>query len=83
MPGQDLVAPGNDGVDDVMELGELTGGVEVGEPIESFERAVTVIGEVETVQFLECVSPGLEPWVGGEELVETGPVGVVEAVAAA
>ena len=35
------------------------------------------------MQFLECVPPGLEPWVGGEELVETGPVGVVEAVGTA
>ena len=39
-PGQDLVAPGDDGVDDVMELAELAGGVEVGEPVERFEGGV-------------------------------------------
>ena len=43
MPGQDLVAPGNDGVDDVMELTELAGDVGVGEPVKRFERAIVVI----------------------------------------
>ncbi len=52
VPGEDLVAPGNDGVDDVMELWELAGDVEVGEPVERFERSVVVIGEVEAVEFL-------------------------------
>ena len=33
MPGQDSVSPGNDGVDDFAELGELPGGVEVSEAV--------------------------------------------------
>ena len=68
MPGQDLVAPGNDGVDDVMELGELAGDVEVGEPVKRFECAVTVIGLVEAVEFLEGVPAGSQPGVGGRGL---------------
>ena len=57
-----------------MEFWEFAGDVEVGEPVERFERAVTVIGQVETVQFLECLPTGPEPRVGGEELIETGLV---------
>ena len=56
MPGQDLVAPGNDGVDYVVELAKLAGGVEVGEPVESFEGAIVVVGLVEAVEFLEGIS---------------------------
>ena len=52
MPGQDLVVPGNDGVDDVMELTEFAGDVEVGEPVKRFERAIVVVCLVEAVQFL-------------------------------
>ena len=73
----------NDGVDDVVELGELAGDVEVGEPVERFEGAITVVGEVEAVEFLEGLPACLEPWVGGEELVEAGLVVIFEGVAAA
>ena len=83
MPGQDLVAPGDDGVDDVMELTELTSGVKVGEPVESFEGAIVVVGEVETVELLEGISAGSQPWVGGEELGEAGLVVFVEVLCSA
>ena len=63
----------DDGVDDVMELGELAGDVEVGEPVESFEGAIVVVGEVEAVEFLEGFPAGSQPWVGGEELGRGGP----------
>ena len=74
MPVEDFVAPGDDGVDDVVELGELAGGVEVGEPVECFECAVTVIGLVEAVEFLECVPSGSQSWVGTRifEVCDTG-----------
>ena len=48
--GEDFVAPGNDGVDDVVELAKFAGGVEVSEPVESFEGAIVVVGLVETVE---------------------------------
>ena len=83
MPGQDLVAPGNDGVDDVMELAKFAGGVEVGEPVESFEGAIVVVGLVEAVEFLEGFPAGSQPWVGGEELGEAGLVVFVEVVGSA
>ncbi len=50
--GQDLVGAGDDGVDDVVELGQLSGFVEVAEPPERFEGAVAVVCEVEAVEFL-------------------------------
>ena len=83
MPGQDLVAPGNDGVDDVMELWELAGDVEVGEPVKRFECAVTVVGLVEAVEFLEGFPSGSQPRVGVEELIEAGLVVFVEVVGSA
>ncbi len=82
VPVEDLVAPGDDGVDDVVKLDELAGGVEVGEPIERLEGAVAVIGEVEAVQILQGPPGHVESRVFGEEFVEAGPVGVVEVIAA-
>ena len=70
----------DDGVDDVMELAKFAGGVEVGEPVESFEGAIVVIGQVETVELLEGISAGSQPWVGVEELGEAGLVVFVEVV---
>ena len=78
VPGQDLVAPGNDGVDYVVELAKFAGGVEVGEPVESFEGAIVVVGLVEAVELLEGISAGSQPWVGVEELGEAGLVVFVE-----
>ena len=80
MPGQDLVAPGNDGVDYVVELAKLAGGVEVSEPVESFAGAIVVVGEVEAVELLEGISAGPQAGVGGEELGEAGLVVFVEVV---
>ena len=80
MPGQDLVAPGNDGVDDGVELAKFAGGVEVSEPVESFEGAIVVVGEVEAVELMEGISAGSQPWVGVEELGEVGLVVFVEVV---
>ena len=79
MPGEDLVAPRDDGVDDVVELAEFAGGVEVGEPVKRLERAITVIGP-EAVELLEGVPAGSQSWVGGEELVEAALVVLVEVV---
>ena len=83
VPGEDLVGPGDDGVDDVVELGQFAGLVEVAEPVECFEGAVVVVGEVEAVEFLECLPAGPQPRVGVEEGVEAGPVCVCECVASA
>ena len=52
VPGEDLVGAGDDGVDDVVELGQLCGLVEVLEPPEGFEGAVVVCGGVEAVELL-------------------------------
>ena len=82
VPCEDLVAPCEHGVDDVVELDELAGGVEIGEPAQRVEGAGSVVGEVEAVEFLQR-SPGhVESWVFGEELIEAGLVTVVEGVAA-
>ena len=58
MPVEDLVAPVDDGVDDVVELGQLAGGVEVGESVEGFEGTGAVVGLVEPIELLEGV-PGV------------------------
>ena len=50
VPGEDLVGPGDDGVDCVVVLGQLAGLVEVAEPSEGLEGAVVVVGEVEAVE---------------------------------
>ena len=50
----------------VVELGQLAGLVEVAEPVERFEGAVVVIGEVEAVELLECLPAGFKPWVGSK-----------------
>ena len=42
-----------------------------------------VVGEVEAVEFLECLPAGPQPRVGVEERVEAHPVGVGEGVASA
>ena len=64
MPGEDLVAPVDDGVDDGVELTEFAGGVEVGEPVKRFEGAIVVVGEIEAVEFLEGISAGSQlGWV--------------------
>ena len=52
VPGEYLVGPGDDGVDDAGELGEFAGGVEVVEPVECLQGAGLLVGEVETVEFL-------------------------------
>ena len=58
-------------VDDSVELGQVAGLVEVGEPVEGGEGAGFVGGEVETVQFAEgvpggpqagCVSKSASSW---------------------
>ena len=36
MVGQDFFSPGDDGVDDLVVLGDLSGGVEVSEPSQGF-----------------------------------------------
>ena len=67
----------------MVELGEFAGGVEVTEPVEGLKSAVTVVGEVETVEFLQRLPTSFETGVFIEQRVETGLVGVVELVASA
>ena len=83
VPGEYLVGPRNDGVDDVVELGYVAGGVEVAEPVEGFKGAVVVLGEVEAVEFLEGLPAGFEAGVSLEEFVETGLLCGGEGVASA
>ena len=83
VPVEDLVGPGEDGVDGVVELAALAGGVEIGEPVQGLEGAVMVVGEVEAVQVLESVPSGSESGVRSKELVESGLVGVAEMVVTA
>jgi hypothetical protein len=78
-----LVAPGDDGVDDVVGLGEAVGGVGVAEPVECGEGAGAVIGKVQAVELLQRSPAGGEAWVVFEELVEAGAVGVAEGVGSA
>ncbi len=75
--------PGEERVDDVAELGYLAGAVDVREPVERFEGAFSVLGEVEAVQLAERCPCSLEPRVGGEEAVEACSLGGVERVGAA
>ena len=64
VPGEDLVGPGDDGVDCVVVLGQLAGLVEVAEPSEGLEGAVVVVGEVEAVELLQCLPAGPQAvWV--------------------
>ena len=50
-PGEDFVSPGDDGVYHAAELGDLSGGVEAGEPPQGGEGGLMVFGEVEAVEF--------------------------------
>ena len=58
VPVEDLVGPGDDGVDCVVVLGQLASLVEVTEPSEGLEGAVVVVGEVEAVELLQCLPAG-------------------------
>lgn len=60
VPVEYLLMPREEGVDGVAELGYLPGAVDVGEPVEGFEGAFAVFGEVEAVQLAERV-PGPAP----------------------
>ena len=50
VPGEDLAHVGDERVDDVMELGQDAGLVEIGEPVQGGEGAGFVVGEVQAVQ---------------------------------
>ncbi len=54
VPGQDLVGPGDDGVDDVVVFGQFAGLVEVTEPVECFKRAVVVLSKVSLRGIVGC-----------------------------
>ena len=58
VPGQDLVSPRYDGIDDLAELGKFAGGVEIGEPAQRLESTVVVFGEIQAVEFLETFPGG-------------------------
>ena len=81
VPGQDLVGPCDEGVDYVVELGQLAGFVEVTEPPEGLQGTGAVVGEAEAIEFLEGLPAGVETRVSLEEGVEAGPVCVGVGVA--
>ena len=54
----------------------VAGAVEVGEPVERFGGGVVAVGEIEAVQIAERFPCGFEPWVLGEQRVETSAVRV-------
>ena len=59
----------------------FAGGVEVAEPVEGFQGAGFVVGEVEAVELLEGLVAGFESGVFRQQLVEAGLVRVGERVA--
>ncbi len=83
VPGEDLVGPGDDGVDDVVGLGQFAGLVEVAELPERFEGAVVVVCGVEAVELLEGLPAGLEAGVCVEQAPGSGLFGLGEGVGAA
>ncbi len=66
VPVEDLVGPLDDGV------GEVGGGVEIGEPAERLKGCFAIIGEVDAVELLERLPRSVEAGVFGEELIEAG-----------
>ena len=81
--GEDLFFPCDDGVDDLVVFGYLSGGVEVGEPSEGLVGLVRVVGFVELVELLESVPGGAETGMSVEEAVEMRLVGLAEVVGSA
>ena len=72
--------PCEERVDGAAELWDLSAAVDVGEPVERFEGAFAVGGEIELVQLAERVPGCLEPRVGIEQGVEPFALGGVEGV---
>ena len=67
VPVEDLVGPGDDGVDCVVVLGQLAGLVEVTEPSQRLEGTVVVVGEVERPwSLLQGLPAGPQAGVGVE-----------------
>ena len=81
--GEDLFFPCDDGVHNVVVLGCLACGVEVGEPSEGLVGPVEVVGFVELVELLESVPGGAETGMSVEEAVEVLLVGLAEVVGSA
>ena len=52
VPVEDLVGPGDEGVDDVVELGKPAGLVEVAEPVEGGKGGIMVVCVVEASELL-------------------------------
>ena len=80
--GEDAGHGGDEGVDDLVKLGQVAGGVEVAEPVKSCQGAGFVVGEVQAVQFVGCFPSGAQAGVVLEERVEPSAPGAVEAVGA-
>ena len=66
-------SPCDDGVDNFVVFGDLSCGVEVGEPSERCVGLVRIVGFVE---LLESVPGGSETWMSVEQPVEMCLVGV-------
>jgi len=49
VPCEDLVAPRDDGVDDIVKLDELAASVEIGESVQRFEGGVSVTSQTRTM----------------------------------
>ena len=68
--GEYFFSPVDDGVDDFAVFGDLSGGVEIGEPSERLVGLIRVVGFVELVELLESVPRGAETWMSVEQPVE-------------
>ena len=58
MVRQDFCSPGDDGVHNVVVLGDLAAGVEVSEPSQGLVGPVEVFGLIQLVELLERVPVG-------------------------
>ena len=81
--GEDFFSPVDDGVDDVVVFGYLSGGVEVGEPPQGLVGLVEVVGFVELVELLESVPGGAEAGMSSEQPAEVLLVGFGEVISSA
>ena len=78
--GEYFFSPCDDGVDDLVVFGYLSGGVEVGETSEGLVGLVRVVGFIQLVELLESVPRGSETWMSVEQPIEMLLVGFGEVV---
>ena len=65
VPVVDLLVPLEERVDDLVELGDVPGGVDVTEPVKRGPGALAVVGHADAVHLAQgvpgCVETGMEP----------------------